>query len=69
MYPILSLQLDRFSNFLEQICVHHKCFFCLSYKRHQQILTGSPGPDLAFCSISWIELQELPLIPGVKRLQ
>uniref|UniRef100_A0A2K5HE23 Uncharacterized protein n=1 Tax=Colobus angolensis palliatus TaxID=336983 RepID=A0A2K5HE23_COLAP len=58
--PILSPQLDRYSSFLEQICVHHKCFFCLSCKRHQQILTGSPGPDLAafgkFCSISWIEL-------------
>nr|BAE89674.1 unnamed protein product [Macaca fascicularis] len=60
MYPILSPQLDRYSSFLEQSCVHHKCFFCLSCKRHQQILTGSPGPDLAafgkLCSISWIEL-------------
>ncbi|XP_054374753.2 syntabulin isoform X2 [Pongo abelii] len=47
MYPILTPQLDRFSSFLKQICVHHECFFCLSRKRHQQILTGSSGPDLA----------------------
>uniref|UniRef100_A0A2K5ELV0 Uncharacterized protein n=1 Tax=Aotus nancymaae TaxID=37293 RepID=A0A2K5ELV0_AOTNA len=56
MYPILSLQLDRFLTFLEQICVHHKCFFCLSCKRHQQILTGSPGPDLAALWKCWLEL-------------